>query len=58
MRMNMSHNVKQLVKLSPLTRSHKHAVAKSQRANCANVPNQDLLACHFADVRNLVKTDF
>ena len=62
MRMNMSHDMnmshgKQLMKLSQLTTSHKHAVAERQHANRANAPNQDLLSCHFADVRNLVKTD-
>ena len=44
-------------KLSQLTTSHKHAVAERQHANRANAPNQDLLVCHFADVRNLVKSD-
>ena len=57
MRMNMSHDGKQLMKLSQLTASHKHAVAEGQHANRANTPNQDLLACHFADVKNLVKID-
>ena len=57
MRMNMFHDGKQLMKLSQLTTSHKHAVAERQHANRANAPNQDLLVCHFADVRNLVKSD-
>ena len=57
MRMNMSHDGKQLMKLSQLTTSHKHVVAERQHTNRANPPNQDLLVCHFADVRNLVKTD-
>ena len=53
----MSHDRKQLMKLSQLTKSHKHAVAERQHANRANAPNQDLLVCHFADVRNLVESD-
>ena len=57
MRMNMSHDGKQLIKLSQLTTSHKHAAAERQHAYRANVPNQDLLVCHFADVRNLAKID-
>ena len=57
MRINMSHEFKQLMKLSQLTTSHKHAVAERQHANRANAPDQDLLVCHFADVRNLVKSD-
>ena len=55
MRMNMSHDGKQLMKLSQLTTPHKLAVAERQHENRANAPNQDLLVCHFADVRNLVK---
>ena len=57
MRMNMSHDGKQLMRLSQLTTSHKHAIAERQLANRANTPNQDFLVCHFADVRNLVKSD-
>ena len=57
MRMNMFHDGKQMLKLSQLTTSHKHAVAERQHANRANAPNQDLLVCHFADARNLVKSD-
>ena len=53
----MSHDGKQLIKLSQLTTSHKRAVAERQHAYRANVPNQDLLVCHFADVRNLAKID-
>ena len=56
-KMNKSYDGKQLMKLSQLTTSHKHAVAERQHANRANAPNQDLLVCHFADVRNLVKSD-
>ena len=55
MKMNMSHDGKQLMRLSQLATSYKHAVA--ERHNRANAPNQDLLFCHFADVRNLVKID-
>ena len=57
MRMNMSNDGKQLMKLSQLTMSHKHAVEERQHANRANAPNQDFLVCHFADVRNLLKID-
>ena len=57
MRMNMSHDGKQLMKISQLTTSHKHAVEERLHGNRANAPNQDLLVCHFADVGNLVKID-
>ena len=55
MKMNMFHDGKQLMRLSQLATSHKHAVA--ERHIRKNAPNQDLLFCHFADVRNLVKND-
>ena len=57
MRMNMSHDGEQLMKLPQLATPQKHAVPERQHANRANAPNQDLLVCHFADVRNLVKID-